>query len=55
MSTSVYEQYVDVEHYIHNRSLQPFSQDYDIASHITHVVCFNFICEWRDLQFKLDS
>ena len=41
--------------YIHNWPLQPFSQDYGLASHITHVVCVNFIREWRDLQFNVDS
>ena len=28
---------------IHNCPLQPFSQDYDLASHTTHVVYVNFI------------
>ena len=37
--------------YIYNWSLQPFSQDYVLASHTTHVVCVNYIREWRDLQF----
>ena len=41
--------------YIHNWSLQPFSQDYGLASHTTHVVCVNFIRERRDLQFNVDS
>ena len=43
--------------YIHNYnwSLQPFSQDFGIASHTTHVVCVNFIREWRDLQFNVIS
>ena len=40
--------------YIHNWSLQSFSQDYDLASHTTYVVCINFIHKWRDLQFKFD-
>ena len=35
--------------------LQPFSQDYNLASHTTYVVCVNFINEWRYLQFKVDS
>ena len=26
-----------------------------LASHITQVGCVNFICEWRDLQFNVDS
>ena len=43
------------ETYIHNWSLQPFRQDYDLVSHTTNVVCVNFIHEWRDLQFKVDS
>ena len=41
--------------YIHNWPLQPFSQDYGLASHSTHVVCVNFMREWRDLQFNVDS
>ena len=41
--------------YIHNWPLQPFSMDYGLASHTTHVVCFNFIRQWHDLQFKIDS
>ena len=41
--------------YILNWSLQPFSQDYDLVSHTTYVVCVNFVHEWRDLQFKVDS
>ena len=42
--------------YIHNWSLQPFSQDYDdLASHTTYVMCINFIHEWRNRQFKVDS
>ena len=27
----------------------------DLGSHTTYVVCVNFIHEWRDLQFKVDS
>ena len=41
--------------YIHKWSLQPLSQDYCLVSHTTYVVCVNFIPEWRDLQFKVDS
>ena len=41
--------------YIHNWPLQPFSQDYGLASHTTHVVCVNFIRQRRDLQFNVDS
>ena len=26
-----------------------------LVSHTTHVVCVNFIREWRDLQFNVDS
>ena len=33
-------------------SLQPFSQDYDIASHTTYVVWINFIHERRDYRSK---
>ena len=40
--------------YIHNWPLQPFSQDCGVASHNTHVVCVNFIHDWRDLQFTVD-
>ena len=39
---------------IHNWPLHSFSQDYGLASRITYVVCVNFICEWRDLQFNGD-
>ena len=38
----------------HNWLLQPFSQDYGLASRTTHVVCFNFLHEWRNLQFNVD-
>ena len=34
---------------IHDWSVPPFSQDYDLASRSIHVVCVNFICECRDL------
>ena len=40
--------------YIRNWSLQPFSQDYDLAFHTIYVVCVNFIHEWRNPQFKVD-
>ena len=33
----------------------PFSQDYGLASHTNHVVCVNFIREWWNLQFNVDS
>ena len=39
--------------YVHYMpALQAFSQDYGPA---THVVCVNFIREWRDPQFNVDS
>ena len=41
--------------YIHNWSLETFSQDYDLVSHTTYVVCNNFIRERQDLQFNVDS
>ena len=41
--------------YIHNWPLQSFSQDNGLASHTTPVVYVNFIREWRNLQFKVDS
>ena len=41
--------------YLHNLPLQPFSQDYDQASHTTYVVCINFMHECCNLQFKVDS
>ena len=41
--------------YTHNWPLEPYTQDYDLASHTTHVVCDNFIHEWQDPQFKVDS
>ena len=28
--------------------------DYGIASYNNRVVCINFICKWRDLQFNVD-
>ena len=34
--------------YIHNWSLQPFSQVYNLYSHRTYVVCVNFMHGWRD-------
>ena len=41
--------------YVYNWPLQPFSQDYGLASHTTHFVCVNFIREKRDLQYNVDS
>ena len=46
---------ISIVTYIHNWPLQRFSQDYGLASHTTHVVGVNFIREWRDLQFNVDS
>ena len=41
---------------IHNYiTLQPFSQDCNLASRNTYVLCVNFIHEWQDLQFKVDA
>ena len=40
--------------HIHNWSLQPCSQDNDVASHTLYVVCVNFIQYCWDLQFKVD-
>ena len=31
-------------------SSQPFSQYYNLVSHITYLVCINFIHEWRELS-----
>ena len=41
--------------YIHNWPLQQLSQDYGLASHITLVMCVNFIRERWDIQFNVDS
>ena len=41
-------------YYIHNWPLQSFSQDYGLTLHTTHLVCINFIHEWRDLQSNVD-
>ena len=38
---------------MHNWPLRSFSQDYHLDSHVIHVVCINFICEKRDLQFNV--
>ena len=37
-----------------NWSLQPFRQDYNLASHNTYAVCVNFKYERRYLQFKVN-
>ena len=43
-----------ITYYIHNWSLQPFSQDYwSTFWHQLFCVCVNFIQTWRDLQFKV--
>ena len=34
-------------------SLQPFNQNYDLASHILYGVCVNFIYEWLNLQRQI--
>ena len=31
------------------------SQHHNLALRITHVVCVNFIHDWHDLQFKINS
>ena len=41
--------------YIHKWPLQPFSQDYGLASHTNHVVSVNFKHDLRDLQIKVDA
>ena len=41
--------------YARNVSLQPFRQDYVLASNTIYVVCVNYILECRDLQFKVTS
>ena len=42
-----------IDTYKHNWSLQPFNQDYGLASHTTYVVCFYLVLEWRNLQFNI--
>ena len=42
-----FEKFLLLHPYIHNCSFQSFSQDCGLASHTTHVVCVNFICQWR--------
>ena len=49
------KQFKYIHTYIHNWPLQLFGQDYGLASHTTHVVCVNFLREWWDLQFNVDS
>ena len=43
-----------IQTYMHNWLLQPFNQDYDLASHTSHVVSANFTHEPRNLYFKID-
>ena len=40
---------------MHNWSLQAFSQDSNLVSYTTYVVCINFIHELRDLELKVDA
>ena len=47
--------YTYIHTYIHSWLLQHFSQDLGLASRTTHVVCVNFIRDWRDLQLNVDS
>ena len=37
----------------HKRSLQPFNQDYNLASYNIYVICTNFIYEWCGQHFKV--
>ena len=46
----IFSVHVYTYEHIHNRSLQPFSQDYGLVSYTTHVVYVNFIHERRDLD-----
>ena len=41
-------QAISLMHNVHNWSLQPFSQDEDLSSHTTNVVCISFMHEWQD-------
>ena len=38
-----------------SQPLQHFSKDYVLASYTTQIMCNNFICEQRNLQFNIDS
>ena len=40
--------------YIHSWLLQSFSQDYNLASHIAHVMRINFIHECWGIHLKAD-
>ena len=42
-------------HNIHNWPLQPFSQDYGLASHTTYVVCVNFFLYMSGGTYNLKS
>ena len=44
-----------IHKHIHFWPIKPFSQDYSLAYHTTHVVCVHFMHEWWDLQFNVDS
>ena len=35
--------------------MQLFTQDYNLASHITHFGCVNFLHKRQNPQFKVDS
>ena len=48
----IFEEHFYCFRHINNWPLYPFSQDNGLASHATHVVCVNFIRQWRDLQFN---
>ena len=41
--------------YIHTLLAIRTLQNYDLASHTTHVVYVNFIREWQQLQFNIGS
>ena len=41
--------YYNIHTYIHNWSLQLFTQDYDLASHNNNIVYVNFIHDWRGI------
>ena len=41
--------------YVHNWSLQHFSQDCNLGSQTTYIVGSNLKHEWRQLQFKVVS
>ena len=48
----------DSQVYIHTNLIGYYNSSVRIigvVSHTTYVVCVNFIFEWRDIQFKVDS